>query len=145
MIDLVSLSDLWDEFPQAEDICHSVFALLKKHEYVEEGEEVALALSDDAHLQQLNAQFRQIDKPTNVLSFENDTEPFLGDIALSFETIKREAQEQEKTLEAHFTHIVLHGILHLLGFDHMNEKEALEMEALEVKLLTALNISNPYV
>jgi probable rRNA maturation factor len=145
MIDVVALSELWQTFPKAEEICHQVFALLKKHDYVQDDEEVALALSDNAHLQQLNAQFRQIDKPTNVLSFENDTEPFLGDIALAFETIKREAEEQEKTLEDHFTHIVLHGILHLLGFDHMNDKEALEMEALEVKLLNLLNISNPYV
>jgi probable rRNA maturation factor len=144
MIDVVALSPLWEKLPQAESLCHKVFALLLAKKYVESDEEIALALSDNAHLQQLNAQFRQIDKPTNVLSFENDTEPCLGDIAIAYETIAQEAHEQDKSIEDHFTHITLHGILHLLGFDHINEKDAIEMENLETSLLHELNIANPY-
>ncbi|MCF6200407.1 MAG: rRNA maturation RNase YbeY, partial [Hyphomicrobiaceae bacterium] len=105
--------------------------------------EVAINLSDDARIQTLNQQFRSQDKPTNVLSFpfEEDfpelaTGPLmLGDLMLAHETIWREALEQNKVLEHHISHLVVHGVLHLLGFDHIEEQEAEEMEGLEIDIL----------
>lgn len=110
-----------------------------------------IALSNDATVRDLNKRFRGQDKATNVLSFpappaqhERDGLPRLGDIALAFETVAREAQEQGVSLAHHFQHLVVHGLLHLLGFDHETEGEAEEMEGLEVEILATLGIGNPY-
>lgn len=108
--------------------------------------EIAVVLADDAFVQNLNKQYRGKDKPTNVLSFPaslGDGE--LGDIILAFETIEREAAEQQKTFRNHATHLLVHGFLHLLGYDHIEEKEAEIMEKLEIKILKKLGISNPYL
>lgn len=117
--------------------------------------ELTVTLTNDKSIKVLNRDYREKDKPTNVLSFpmwENMAEipngagsiP-LGDIIIAFETIQREAIEQEKTLADHFTHMLIHGFLHLLGYDHMNEADANAMESLEIKILKKLSISNPYV
>lgn len=121
--------------------------------------EVALLLSNNNKLQNLNNQFRGKNKPTNVLSFPDiDVESqkilefqslkdyiTLGDIAFSYETIKLEAEEQNKSFEDHFTHLLVHGILHLIGFDHeISKKDAEEMESLEIEILKTLLISSPY-
>ena len=112
--------------------------------------ELSVMLSNDTKLRELNGYFRNIDKPTNVLSFPYEDEegvdtPYLGDIAISYETIYREAKEQEKEFQNHFAHMLLHGFLHLLGYDHIEDKDRNEMEALEVSILKNFNISNPYI
>lgn len=113
--------------------------------------ELSLLFTDDAHIQVLNAQWRSKDKPTNVLSFpafdvgsEDELPPMLGDIVLARETILREAALENKPLEHHLTHLIVHGLLHLLGFDHETEDEAEEMEALERVVLAKLAIPDPY-
>jgi probable rRNA maturation factor len=97
----------------------------------------------------LNRDWRGIDKSTNVLSFPQ-IEPFapvsglLGDIILARETLEREAAEQGVSVEDHFTHLVVHGFLHLLGYDHMDDDEALAMEGLETQILASLGVADPY-
>lgn len=116
--------------------------------------EMSVVLADDALVQQLNRDYRGKDKPTNVLSFaltEAD-EPelgegaavMLGDVILAYETVQREAAEQGKSAADHLVHLVVHGVLHLLGYDHMTDDEAEEMEALETQLLAGLGIADPY-
>ena len=100
-------------------------------------------LSDDAQVRILNRTYRQKDTPTNVLSFPQ-TGPLLGDIVLARETLLREAAEKHVSLEAHLTHLIIHGWLHLQGFDHQTEAEAQEMEAVEIAALRTLGIDNPY-
>lgn len=107
------------------------------------GSELSVVLTNDEEIQELNKNFRNKDKPTNVLSFPGE-EDILGDIILSRETLEREALEQKKSFENHVTHMIIHGFLHLLGYDHMNDEEAHEMEGLEIEILEKLNIENPY-
>lgn len=106
--------------------------------------EVSVVLTNDQRIRQLNAKYRKKDKPTNVLSFPQDHEILLGDIILSYETIQREAEEQQKSFLHHLQHLCVHGFLHLLGHDHEEDEEAEEMEACEIKICKALNIGNPY-
>ena len=107
--------------------------------------EIAVVLTDDAQVQELNHTFRGKDKPTNVLSFPSEEgEDAYGDVILAYETVLAEAKEQGKVPLHHVTHLLVHGVLHLLGFDHMEEGEAEEMEILEVKILDVLSIANPY-
>lgn len=112
---------------------------------------VCLALCSDDAVRSLNAQFRGKDYPTNVLSFpsamaadRHSDQYFLGDLAIADATLRREAEVANTPLVEHFTHIVLHGVLHLLGFDHLNEREAENMEQLEVAILADLGIPDPY-
>ena len=118
-----------------------------------EGFEIALMGCDDVRIGTLNADFRGKPAPTNVLSWPaSDSPPMvgatpeieLGDIAIAYETCAREAAEKGISVQDHVTHLVIHGILHLLGYDHMNDTEAEEMEALEIKALAKLGIDNPY-
>ncbi|OEJ64319.1 rRNA maturation RNase YbeY [Magnetovibrio blakemorei] len=114
--------------------------------------EISVLLTNDAAVQVMNKNWRAQDKPTNVLSFAappSDDLPdgapmLLGDIVLAFETLVQEAQEQGKPLADHFSHLMVHGMLHLLGFDHESEAQAQEMEPLEVSILAGLGISSPY-
>lgn len=112
--------------------------------------ELSCVLGNDALLQSLNDQYRNKNRPTNVLSFPADDEALpgmprlLGDVVLAFETIQQEAAAQDKSLAAHFKHLCVHGTLHLLGYDHEDETEAAAMEALEIGILSALGIDNPY-
>ncbi len=121
------------------DACHAALAASK----VKKGE-LAVVLADDGFVQQLNAQFRGKNKPTNVLSFEGEGEA-LGDIVLAFQTIKQEADAQDKSFKNHTLHLVVHGVLHLMGHDHMKQNEAEAMEALEIKVLKKLGVANPYL
>ncbi len=111
---------------------------------------VSLLFADDAEIRTLNANWRDKDKPTNVLSFPANHPPgmpgpeLLGDIILAIETCAREAEEEDKTLLDHTTHLVVHGVLHLLGYDHMSPEEAEEMENLEIETLAVLGIADPY-
>ncbi len=116
--------------------------------------EASVVLANDDLIQVLNREYREKDKPTNVLSFANldSDDPIpkegpvhVGDIILAFQTIDREAKEQGKFLKDHFTHMLVHGALHLLGFDHENEDEANIMESLEIRILEKMGIQNPYV
>ena len=119
--------------------------------------EVAVRLTDDAEVQTLNRDFRGKDKPTNVLSFpqvqddlleglanSDDGEILLGDIVLARETCAREAEEKAISIADHATHLIVHGTLHLVGYDHGDDASAGAMEALEVKALASLGIANPY-
>ena len=99
--------------------------------------------------QALNQQFRQIDKPTNVLSFPADLPdfieaPYLGDIVICATIIEQEAKAQNKGVDDHWAHMLVHGVLHLKGYDHISDDEAEQMEALEIKLLKQINVANPY-
>ncbi len=117
---------------------------------------INLSLGNDAEVHRLNRDFRNMDKPTNVLSFAAvDDEDFenalkqdniieLGDIIIALETMQREANETGISLHDHFCHLLAHGILHLLGFDHQTDEEAEEMESCEIAILRQLNINNPY-
>ena len=115
---------------------------------------ISVLWTDDSEMAGINNQFRQQDKPTNILSFpahDNfpDTLPeepiFLGDMALGFETLTNEAADNGQLVEHHLAHLFLHGLLHLVGYDHQDEAEAEEMEALEIQLLAEMNIPNPYL
>jgi probable rRNA maturation factor len=122
-------SSLWDALPEAE---------------------VSVQLVDDAQIRALNAQWRGFDKATNVLSFpaapaeKLETSPLLGDIVLAFETIEREADDMRISFSDHFVHLVVHGFLHLVGFDHQDSAEAERMEKLETQILADMAIADPY-
>ena len=113
--------------------------------------ELSLVFADDAMVQGLNAEWRGHDKPTNVLSFpsfalkpDEKLPPALGDIILAFETVKQEAGEETKSFENHVSHLLLHGFLHLLGYDHQSDEEAEVMEDIETRILAELAIPDPY-
>lgn len=115
--------------------------------------EASIVLANDDLVQVLNRDYRGKDKPTNVLSFASldaddpvpeDGPVHIGDIILAYETIEREAKEQGKYFKDHFTHLVVHGTLHLLGYDHIEEDEATIMETAEIRILEKMDIQNPY-
>lgn len=113
--------------------------------------ELSVLFTDDAHIRALNAQWRGKDKATNVLSFPafpvtkgGAVPPMLGDVVLARETVAREAELESKTFDHHLTHLVVHGTLHLLGYDHETDAEAEEMEAAERRILARLAIADPY-
>lgn len=112
--------------------------------------EISLVLSNDVFIQTLNREYRGKNKPTNVLSFESGMRPtkgqpwLAGDIIIAYETVVREAIEQNKTFEEHFAHLLIHGVLHLQGEDHLTEREAKRMESKEVKIMKSLGYANPY-
>lgn len=111
--------------------------------------EVSVYIVDETEGQELNAQYRGKDYPTNVLSFPADLAeevgiPLLGDLVVCAPVVEREAQEQGKTLHAHWAHMLVHGTLHLIGFDHIDDEEAETMEALETQIVTGLGYPAPY-
>ena len=113
--------------------------------------DISVLWTDDQHIAALNSQFRQKSGPTNILSFPSG-EPvswqadqlFLGDLVLGYETVTTEADDMGKPLSHHIAHLLLHGLLHLAGYDHIDDDEAAEMEALETSLLAAVGIPDPY-
>jgi probable rRNA maturation factor len=116
-----------------------------------EPQELSVVFSDDAWMRRLNKTFRGKDKPTNVLSFPQaggaslgNQALLLGDVILAAETVAREAKLADKPLEDHMAHLIIHGFLHLLGYDHQGEAEAEKMEQLERVALETLGISDPY-
>lgn len=113
--------------------------------------ELSLVFTDDESIRDINAEWRDKDKPTNVLSFPaypvgpgDMPGPMLGDIVIARETVEREALDLEKSFEDHLTHLLVHGFLHLLGYDHIETDEAEEMEGLETRILAKLGLSDPY-
>ena len=111
--------------------------------------ELTIRLVNTEESQQLNKQYRHKDKPTNVLSFPFEVPDgidlnLLGDLVICSQVVEQEAKAQNKLLIDHWAHMIIHGCLHLLGYDHINDKDALEMEMLEINILAKLSISNPY-
>ena len=111
--------------------------------------ELTIRLVNNEESQQLNYQYREKDKPTNVLSFPFEVPEgielnLLGDLVICAQVVAQEAETQNKALFDHWAHMVIHGCLHLMGYDHINDNDALEMEALEIKILAKLAINNPY-
>ncbi|MBT0588095.1 rRNA maturation RNase YbeY [Alteromonas oceanisediminis] len=114
-----------------------------------DNKEITVRFVSSAESQQLNDQFRGKDKPTNVLSFPFECPPevnipLLGDLVICADVVEQEAREQGKPLDHHYAHLTLHGVLHLLGYDHIEEQQAQEMERLETQLLAKLGIDDPY-
>jgi probable rRNA maturation factor len=151
VVDVIAEAAAWDQLPAEALARKAVAAALAEAPVKPAAEaEVSIVLTDDARIQALNRQWRGIDKPTNVLSFPAadagaiGESAHLGDIILAYETIAREAEADGKTVADHLCHLVIHGILHLLGEDHMSDQEAEAMEAREVAALARLGIADPY-
>lgn len=152
VLDCVSESPLWERHPGIEAVAERALAQAVQDCGVTllNGAEVSLLLIDDARMREMNREWREKDKPTNVLSFQSvpperlASAPFLGDIVLACETVEREASDEGKNFDDHAAHLVVHGFLHLLGHDHMDDREADVMEALETRILAALGIADPY-
>lgn len=106
--------------------------------------ELSIVLADDAFIKKLNRRYRNINKPTNVLSFPQSGVHALGDVVLAYETVRREAKEQGKPFRHHAMHLIIHGILHLIGHDHKKRGAARKMESLEVRILKSFGVQNPY-
>ncbi|WP_224993500.1 rRNA maturation RNase YbeY [Acinetobacter pittii] len=131
-----------------------IIEITLRHVGYKEDCEIGVACVDLDESQQLNLQYREKDKPTNVLSFPSDIPeevlPMLdalplGDLVICIPVVLQEALEQKKTAQNHFAHLLVHGVLHLLGYDHeTSDEDAEEMESLEIEILAKLNIANPY-
>jgi probable rRNA maturation factor len=148
----------WLQEPVLQDLCEKVLqqaaGFIARHEgqkFAPEPVEISLLFTDDASIRAINHEWRKIDKPTNVLSFPafplrpgDKPGPMLGDIILADDTIRREAADLEKTFDEHLTHLLVHGFLHLFGYDHMNNADAERMESLETGILAELGLSDPY-
>jgi probable rRNA maturation factor len=144
----------WSAFVRPEDAVRAAAAALVRHRRCAEahGREAGIVLAGDDMVRGLNATYRRKDAPTNVLSFPfqppagagPEDVGYLGDVVLAAETILRESREQGVTPTAHLQHLVVHGLLHLLGFDHGTDAEAEDMERLEVEILATLGIADPY-
>ncbi|AJI55130.1 putative rRNA maturation factor YbeY [Francisella philomiragia] len=143
-----------DEHPiPNQDLLEKCFALVANKHNISQAE-VNVSIVSNQEIQQINEQFRHKDKPTNIISFEFEKPEglpediaanFWGDIVIAPEVLKKEAKEQNKNLDDHWQHIFIHGLLHLLGYDHIDDIEAEEMENLEIELLAELGIANPYI
>lgn len=146
-VDIVYEAGAWDAIGGAEDLIRSATASVACAPEIDLGGPVCatIALGDDATVRDLNKRFRGQDKPTNVLSFPSrEGEDTLGDIIFAFETLQREAADLGIPLAHHLQHLTVHGLLHLLGFDHMSEEEAAEMEAIETSILARIGVPDPY-
>jgi len=116
----------------------------------EQDSEIVIRLVDEAESAELNRQYRHKSGPTNILSFPFEAPDgvemdLLGDLVICLPLIIEEARQQHKQVEHHWAHITIHGVLHLLGYDHMTDRDAEQMEALEIEILKKLNIANPYM
>ncbi|MEI2385652.1 rRNA maturation RNase YbeY [Breoghania sp. JC706] len=151
-IDLTINADGWPDAEALHALAERAFAAAKREAGLRclQGSELSVVFSDDAEVQVLNRDYRGKDKPTNVLSFPGGDEegpvfgPLLGDIVLARETVLREAEEAGRSFEQHLIHLIVHGILHLFGYDHQIDQEAEIMEGLETRILASLGIADPY-
>lgn len=140
--------------PAAEDFCRWVNSALQgTGKLLATSTNVTVRIVDEAESQALNSSFRDVAKPTNVLAFPVEADSFpahaedeaeLGDLVICAAVVAREAAEQAKSAEAHFAHMTVHGSLHLVGYDHLNDEQAAEMESLETQILAGFGIPNPY-
>jgi probable rRNA maturation factor len=150
LIDFAVEGALWSNAPDVTGWAAAAIgeAILRSKVKLKPGVEISVLLTDDTAISKLNTQWRGKDRPTNVLSFPApgavETRSSLGDIAIAYETCEREAGAELKTFQAHVTHLIVHGFLHLIGFDHETETNAAKMETLEREILAALGISDPY-
>ncbi|NMP26284.1 rRNA maturation RNase YbeY [Rahnella sp. SAP-1] len=147
ILDLQIASESSEGLPAESDFQHWLEAVLPQFQ---EESEVTVRIVDEAESQQLNMTYRGKDKSTNVLSFPFEAPPgmempLLGDLVICRQVVEREAQEQHKTLNAHWAHMVVHGSLHLLGYDHIVDEEAEEMEAIETEIMQGLGHPDPYL
>ena len=141
---------LWKDMDNI--FCMLVLDLLSKitEDKNELKKSASILLTDDLHMKEINNKWRKLEKATNVLSFpvnkqiKEEDYFFIGDIVLSYETILSECKSRKKSFRDHFLHLLVHGFLHLLGYNHDNERDEKEMEELEVNYLSKLNIKNPY-
>jgi len=151
--DVLIAADCWQAQLDAEEVVQRAIAAATSFVELPANEtEVAVMLTDDARIRELNKEWRGQDKPTNVLSFPAAPPPgvasaplMLGDIAIAFETTRSEAETEGKPFQNHLSHLAIHGFLHLLGYDHLDDDEAEEMEALEREILASLGIADPYL
>jgi len=155
LTDVLIVAECWQNEPNAEAVIQRAIAAAAEtvDEDVAEAE-MAVMLTDDSGIRTLNSNWRGIDKPTNVLSFPaqplrgargpGDAPRMLGDIAIAYETMRREADEEQKPFDHHLSHLTVHGFLHLIGYDHESDECAEEMEALEQEILAGLGIPAPY-
>lgn len=142
------LSDELSEEALRELSLKSLEMVLASYEDDFEEVELTLRLVDSEEAQQLNRQFRNKDYPTNVLTFEygiDETATLRADIVICVAVVQKEAAEQSKAFADHFKHLLVHGVLHSLGFDHQSDEEAEAMEALEITILAQFSIKNPYI
>ena len=153
--EVLVVADCWQAEADAETVIHRAIAAAAEMVDADIGEtELAIMLTDDAGIRTLNSNWRGIDKPTNVLSFpalqpEGEWKPgdaprMLGDIAIAYETTRKEADDEQKPFDHHLSHLAVHGFLHLIGYDHENDDDAEAMETLEAEILAQLGIPNPY-
>jgi probable rRNA maturation factor len=148
-------AECWQTEPNAEAVIHRAIEAAADIADADVADaELAIMLTDDAGIRTLNSNWRGIDKPTNVLSFpalqptgdigEDDAPRMLGDIAIAYETTRREADTERKPFDHHLSHLAVHGFLHLIGYDHENDDDAEDMENLEREILGQLGIPDPY-
>jgi probable rRNA maturation factor len=153
--EVLAVADGWQAEPDAEAVIQRAIATAAETVNAGLGEaELAVMLTDDAGIRTLNNNWRGIDKPTNVLSFPalqptgaggpDDAPRMLGDIAIAYETTRKEADDEQKPFDHHLSHLAVHGFLHLIGYDHETEDDAEKMEALEAEILAQLGIPDPY-
>ncbi len=153
--EVVAAADCWINEPDAEAVIQRAIAAAASAADADvDDAELAVMLTDDAGIRTLNKDFRGIDKPTNVLSFpaapppgsgtEDDAPRALGDIAIAYQTVRREADDEHKPFAHHLSHLAVHGFLHLIGYDHETDDTAEAMEALETEILAQLGIPDPY-
>ena len=150
-LDLIIADDRWAKFltddlhDDVKQLVYFVSGLLENS-----GFSASLRWTNDAEMKALNAQFRDKDKATNVLSFpntfhsEDDEGLYLGDLAFGYETMAGEADDMEISVASHMRHLIIHGLLHLIGCDHENDEDASEMEGLEIAALSMIGVANPY-
>jgi probable rRNA maturation factor len=151
-VEFVALSPAWRAALPARKLAREAIAAAAAEcgAALPAGAELCIHLADDAHVRALNARWRGLDRPTNVLSFpafapsQLARARLLGDIVLAYETLAREADEENKPLADHYRHLVVHGFLHLIGFDHDVETDAERMEAMETRILARLGVADPY-
>ena len=150
IIDLqIATDEPLDSYPSLELMTKWATVALKTGGRTKDSE-ITIRMVDSDEIHQLNSTYRHVDRPTNILSFPFelpegvDDLPLLGDLVVCKEVLERECKEQNKTLEEHFAHLIVHGCLHLIGYDHIEEEDAKEMEPLEIKALSELGYDNPY-
>jgi probable rRNA maturation factor len=156
LTEVLVVADCWQTEPDAETVIDRAIATAAEIVNADIGEaELAVMLTDDAGIRTLNSNWRGIDKPTNVLSFPalqptgpsgpDDAPRMLGDIAIAYETTRKEADDEQKPFAHHLSHLAVHGFLHLIGYDHEKDDDAETMEVLETEILAQLGIPDPYV
>jgi probable rRNA maturation factor len=149
-IEILVGSDLWSSFASVDERAEAAIAesIRQSGAALRPGAEVSIHLCDDRFIRALNLQWRNRDESTNVLSFpapgDATAATSLGDIVIAYETTAREAKDEGKSFKDHFTHLLVHGFLHLVGYDHQSEAEAAAMERLERDILAALGVDDPY-